>query len=196
MSEGPSSVELLVRCRAGDNDAAALLYSRFGQRMARLANRWMSRRLRTRVDPQEVVHSAFRTFFRRTTDGQFLLADSTSVWHLLSEITLNKVRRQGAYHRAGKRCVDREAGESETQEAGEPADRKSSPSDWLAALDLILTAKKQLPDNVQEFAELSMAGYSPTEISRITGVVRSTVHRGLNRFRANVKRLSVAAEEK
>lgn len=196
MSDGPSSVELLVRCRAGDNDAAALLYSRFSQRLARLANRWMSRRLRTRVDPQDAVHSAFRTFFRRTTDGQFLLADTTSVWHLLSEITLNKVRRQGAYHRAEKRCVDREAGESEAQEAGELADRKPSPSDWFAAIDLIRTATKRLPDNVQKFVELSMAGYSPTEISRLTGVVRSTVHRGLNRFRAAVKRLSETAEEK
>jgi RNA polymerase sigma-70 factor (ECF subfamily) len=65
----PSDHSLLRRFRRGQDDASTLLYLRYAERPQALAAAQQSPRLAQRIDPEDIVESAFRTFSRRAAQG-------------------------------------------------------------------------------------------------------------------------------
>jgi RNA polymerase sigma-70 factor (ECF subfamily) len=100
-----SDVVLLDRFRSGDEDAALQLYYRYADRLLRLASKNTPADLAPRFDPEDIVQSVFRTFFRRAAKGQYEAPEGDELWKLLLVMALNKVRARGSYHRAGKRDI-------------------------------------------------------------------------------------------
>ena len=108
---GPVSDRSLIRrFRGGQPDAATAPYLRYAERLQALATSQSSPELARRVDPEDIVQSVFRTFFRRASLGHYSVPDGEEIWKLLLVIALNKVRAAGAFHRAAKRDVRRTAG--------------------------------------------------------------------------------------
>ncbi len=101
----PSDRSLLRRLRAGSDDAATQLYLRYARRLQALARANASRDLAAVFDPDDVVQSVFRTFFRRAAQGHYDVPDGEDLWKLLLVMGLNKIRSVGAFHRAAKRDV-------------------------------------------------------------------------------------------
>src|ERR1700679_4129725 len=62
------SGDLLARWRAGDQQAATEMFHRYANRLILLARSRLSPRLSHRVDPEDVVQSAYRSFFADTRD--------------------------------------------------------------------------------------------------------------------------------
>src|SRR5262249_28777772 len=60
---------LMEQLRSGDDDAARAIFARFPRRLVTLARRRFDRRLSCRVDPEDVVQSAFKSFFIRQREG-------------------------------------------------------------------------------------------------------------------------------
>ena len=58
-----SSVELTDRWREGDQQAANLLFRRYSERLIALVRCHLSEKLARRLDPEDVVQSAYRSFF-------------------------------------------------------------------------------------------------------------------------------------
>jgi len=77
-------------------------------RLRRLAERNLAGRMRRRLDPDDLVQSAFRTFLRRAARHEFELKDRDMLMSLLCTILLNKVRRLVRDHSRQKRGVERE----------------------------------------------------------------------------------------
>ncbi len=100
-----SDVALLDRIRLGDEDAALQLYYRYADRLIRLASQNTPAELAPRFDPEDIVQSVFRTFFRRAARGQYEAPEGDELWKLLLVMALNKVRARGAFHRSGKRDI-------------------------------------------------------------------------------------------
>ena len=67
--EAPSDHSLLRRFRGGQRDAPTRLYLRYAERLRALAAAQRSPGLAARVDPEDIVQSVFRTFFRRAARG-------------------------------------------------------------------------------------------------------------------------------
>src|SRR5262249_48627982 len=108
MSDAPSMV-LLSRWRdQADQEAAAELFQRYSARLIGLARKKMSGKLARRVDAQDVVQSACRTFFLRLRDGRLDVQPGSDIWQLLVSITLRKVFAQSEFHTAAKRNVRKE----------------------------------------------------------------------------------------
>lgn len=109
MTEDPkvqgSDVVLLDRFRLGDQDAALQLYYRYADRLMRLASKSTPAELAPRFDPEDIVQSVFRTFFRRAAKGQYEAPEGDELWKLLLVMALNKVRSRAAFHRARKRDI-------------------------------------------------------------------------------------------
>src|SRR4051795_3394949 len=103
--EAPSDHSLLKRFRRGQDDGPTLLYLRYAERLRALAASQSSPGLLTRVDPEDIVQSVFRTFFRRAAEGQYDVPEGEELWKLLLVIALNKIRAAGAFHRAARRDV-------------------------------------------------------------------------------------------
>ena len=66
-----SDRRLLERFQKGDREAAALLYARYAERLRALTRRKSSSALACRLDPDDIVQSVFRTFFRRAAQGHY-----------------------------------------------------------------------------------------------------------------------------
>src|SRR5262245_61917038 len=62
---------LLARCREGDQQAAAELFRRYADRLIALARSRLSARLARRLDPEDAVHSAYRSFFADVREGRY-----------------------------------------------------------------------------------------------------------------------------
>src|SRR5262245_3026211 len=107
MADTPSA-ELLARYRRDDQAAAEELFRRYAGRLTALARSRLSHALAPRVDAEDVVQSAYRSFFVLARDGDVLLRESGDLWRLLVRITLRKVYRSARRHRAGCRSVERE----------------------------------------------------------------------------------------
>ena len=99
------SVELLKRWKMGDERAAQALFDRYVERLIGLARNRLSERMRRRVEPEDVVQSAYRSFFKKAGDGRYSLDRSGDLWKLLAAITVSKVRGQVEFHTAQKRGV-------------------------------------------------------------------------------------------
>ena len=71
----PSDGSLLRRLRKGEQDAATRLYLRYARRLHGLATAQTGQDLKSRVDPEDIVQSVFRTFFRRAQEGHYEVPD-------------------------------------------------------------------------------------------------------------------------
>ena len=85
----------MERLSSGEDDAAREVFHRFAGRLVVLARRQFNRRLSHRVDPEDLVQSAFISFFVRHRRGGFRLDDWDDVWSLLTRHHPAQVRRSG-----------------------------------------------------------------------------------------------------
>src|SRR5260370_25859371 len=108
MSEDAAFAEVMGRLRAGDQAAAAEVFRRFANRLIGLARAHLDHRIRQKVDPEDVMQSALKSFFLRHADGQFDLESWNGLWSMLVVITLRKCGHQVEHYRAACRAVERE----------------------------------------------------------------------------------------
>src|SRR5260370_29102547 len=99
----------MARLRAGDQAAAREVLERFVDKLVRPARRQFDAALRGKVDPEDVVQSAYKSFFLRYGAGKLEIHDWGNLWALLTVITLRKCLDRVEYHRAERRDVRREA---------------------------------------------------------------------------------------
>ncbi len=175
---------LISRVRSGDEAAADVVFTRYAEQLARLAEQNLSQRVARRVDGADVVQSVFRTFFVRAERGEFQISSSAELWKLLVQITLNKARQQGRRNSAGLRDVRRETDQSNLLPA--LVDHQPGPEDAAILNDVIEQALQKLPaaqqPHYRKLIELKLADYSNDEIANQLGIVRRTVERMLKRL--------------
>src|SRR5262245_41983356 len=137
MNDPTDSLILAQLCRAGDSEAARKLFDRYVDRLVALARRRLSQALASRVDPEDIVQSVFRTFFGRLQGGQFHLEQQDDLCKLLVRITVHKTLRQVAFQKAAKRNPSAEVGQedSEREELFAVLDREPTPEAAVLFLD-------------------------------------------------------------
>jgi len=179
------SVVLLQQCRSGDADAADRLYHRYVNRLLKLAREHLSPRLARRIDPEDVVQSAYRSFFVHTQAGEYVIGQSGDLWKLLAKIAMNKLLGQVEYHAAAKRAVSRESGE-----VGEPRPdvmdlvaRDPSPEQVVTLADELEGILRGWAIDDRRIIELRLQDHTIEEIAATTGRPARTVRRVLARFK-------------
>jgi RNA polymerase sigma factor (sigma-70 family) len=177
-----SDHSLLERYRRGHDDAPTQLYLRYAERLRALAARASSPGLSARVDPEDIVQSVFRTFFRRAAQGQYEIPEGEEIWKLLLVMALNKIRSLGEYHRAARRDFRRTAsGEAYDQTFESKTDEDASA---LTILRLVVDeVLESLPPGHRPIAEMRIEGYEMAEIAEQTQRSKRTVERVLQEFR-------------
>jgi RNA polymerase sigma factor (sigma-70 family) len=175
----PSSADLLDQYRHGDEAAATPLFARYVERLTAMVRSQMTPSLRRRIDPEDAVQSAYRSFFVRVRDGQFTLQRSGELWKLLVTITLNKLRRQIAHHQTHKRAVERDRAFGEFVDVGgEP-----SPLEALAAADELTAFMAKLNPLQRQVLQMRLQEQRWDEIAKATGRAPRTVRRVLEEIR-------------
>jgi RNA polymerase sigma-70 factor, ECF subfamily len=183
-----SDRSLLRRFQEGQQDAATALYIRYARRLQALAKKQTSQNLATRFDPEDVVQSVFRTFFRRAAEGYYEVPVGEELWQLLLVLALNKIRALAVFHRAQKR----DAGRTISTEKHAETVADVSGEDVLAyntlkmVIDELVTT---LPPPQDQIIRLRIEGHGVTEIAQLTQRSKRTVERILQQFRQQLAEL-------
>lgn len=171
---------MLERFQAGEDDAATALYTRYAERLIKIADRSAGDDLSARVDAEDIVQSVFRTFFRRVSDGHYLIPEGEELWKLLLVIALNKVRSIAEHHRAAKRDV----AHTRALDATEPVGFADASEVLRLTIDDVLA---RIPEPHQQVVRLRIDGYEIGEISSRVAISRRSVERILQSFRKRLQ---------
>ncbi len=189
-----SDATLLRRIQTGalgpsEQDAATELYLRYARRLHGLASKQTSEELKQQVDPEEIVQSVFRTFFRRAASGAYYIPQGGELWRLLLVMTLNRIRRASEYHRAQRRNfrLTVSVGDDKIfQHLEQSSFEDESALQLLRHVVEDLIGELQVPQ--REMVRLRIEGYEVDEIATFTRRSKRTVERTLQRFRDRMRR--------
>lgn len=180
-----SSAALLELLHRGDEAAAAEVFERYAEQLTRLARSRSAARLAVRVDAEDIVQSAWRSFFVAARAGRFQLEQGGDLWRLLVEVTLHKLYRQAARHQAQRRSVKREEGGAGVLAA---TSAEPTPAEAAAAADELEALLTALSPRGRQAVALRLQGFEQAEIAVQLGCTERTVRRLL----AEARRLLAA----
>ncbi len=188
---------LMERMRRGDDTAAAAVVQCFGRKLIRLARQQLGSTLRYKADPEDVVQSAYRSFFTRYRAGQFDIATWNDLWGLLTVITLRKCLNRAEYFQAECRDPHREVSETRSADDSGPrweiADRAPTPLEATMLAETVEQLLRGVAACERPIVELSLQGYTALEISAQLQRSERTVRRVRERLKKHLHRLQ--AEE-
>lgn len=187
-----ATAEILERYRQGDPAAADELFAWYVERLTRLARARLSPMLAVRTDPEDIVMSAYRSFFVGARAGRFTLSRSGDLWRLLATITLRKLYRQARRHRTAGRSAAMEALLAEK----DAFSREPSPEEVVGLSDELESLLSRLDPLARRVVELRLQEESLAAIAELTGRSERTIRRTLAEIRGSLaKRMERAGDE-
>jgi RNA polymerase sigma-70 factor (ECF subfamily) len=181
----PDDLALIAQFKAGSESAARELFDRYCERLMRLARRRIGQRMSSRVDPEDILQSAFRTFFVRVRNDEFSFHQEDDLFKLLVRLTVRKTLRQIAFHRAGKRNPARETTQptSDADFLLQISSPDPPPEVEVALVDEFTQFLGRLPPLDRDVLGLKLQGYSTIEIAEQLGSYDRKIRRILDRIR-------------
>jgi RNA polymerase sigma-70 factor (ECF subfamily) len=197
MSEDTSFRDLVLRVRRGDDDAAAELVRHYEPALRRAVRvRLRDARLRRLFDSTDVCQSVLASFFVRAALGQYQLDSPEQLLKLLATMARNKVVNEAARQGAG--CRDYRRVEAGDAQAREVAGRDATPSQTVAADELLREARRRLGAEERRLLELRQQGREWADIAAELGgspqALRKRLERAVERV-ANELGLAEASHE-
>jgi RNA polymerase sigma-70 factor (ECF subfamily) len=175
-----SFAALMRGLRRGEPDAAAEVLRRFAGRLIALARARLDGRLRQKVDPEDMLQSVCRTFFRRHAEGQLAFGGWDDLWGLLTVITLRKCGRWREHFQT----EGRDAGREVPADSGLALlDREPDPAEAVQLTDEVEALLRGLTERDRAVVALRLEGCTPAETARQLGVPECTVFRVLDRVK-------------
>jgi RNA polymerase sigma-70 factor (ECF subfamily) len=182
-----------------DSSADRAEFDRFTNRLIGLARNHLNARLQHKVDPEDVVQSAFKSFINRYGDQDVPAHhDVDGLWSLLTLITIRKCADRARYYGADRRDASREAIASpgaKTEPWREVAGREPTPEHATSLAEIVENILRELSPDERPVVELSLQGYTTREISERLGRAERSVRRLRERLRQRVERLQADAAE-
>ena len=195
MADGDSFSDVMSRLRAGDQAAAREVFQRFVGKLIGLARSQLDSVLGRKVDPEDVVQSAYKSFFLRHGAGKLEVKDWGNLWGLLTVITLRKCLDRVEYHQAECRDVQREAaarpGTPGTEPWWQAVAREPSPEEAAVVVETVEQLMRDLAENERPILEMSLQGFTTLEICQRLGLAERSVRRLRERVRKRLERLQL-----
>jgi RNA polymerase sigma-70 factor (ECF subfamily) len=195
MPVGDSFNDVMARLRAGDEEAAARVFCRFRHRLIGLARSRLDSLIRRKTDPEDILQSVFRSFFRRVGDNDWGPEGWDSLWSLLAVMTIRKCSRRAHYFRAARRDARREA--SAVDDKGrlcwETLARDPTPREALVLAETVELLLSALGERDRTIVSLRLQGYQSLEIAAHVGCTQRTVQRVLERAAKRLRQTDVGS---
>ncbi len=187
---------LMAGLQAKDPSAATRVFQQFAERLIYLARSRLNPRLRGKVDPEDIVQSALKSFFCRQEAGQFQLNGWGELSGLLVTITMRKCGRRAEEFYAACRDVRREQrpvphADGSCSDADVPA-LDPTPYEATVLRETIEWLMCRLDPTSQQILLLRLRGHSATEIGAQVGRTVRTVRRNLEYFKQRLERYGAA----
>lgn len=195
MSNVASVSQWLEELKGNDPAAAEKLWTRYVEKVARLARRHFVGRRGRVANEDDVVAEVFTDFLHGVRDGRFpQLSNRNDLWQLLVLLTERKAVDQLRRHSASKRGGGLVAGESAfekmgkvgsvAQGIGQVVGGEPSPEFAVELADLFAHLLQALGDEtLRTIARDTIAGHSQEEIAQTVGLSIPSVQRKLRIIR-------------
>lgn len=189
LSSDNSVTKWCQQLQAGDEDAAALLWQSFFNRLVDLASRRIQGTSKLIADEEDIALSAFKSFCLGARKGRFAsLTDRDSLWRLLVVITARKAIDYANYNRRGKRNELKVVRPQSTEVNDEIVNgfvcSEPTPAIEMEMKENIESAIEQLQEaDLKTIALMKLDGYTNQEIATQLGRGLSTVERKLRAIR-------------
>jgi RNA polymerase sigma-70 factor, ECF subfamily len=193
--------DLMVRLRQGDQDAATLVFERFSARLLRLALKHLDPAICPKVDPEDLIQSAFRSFFNRQVSGHFEeLGSWDELWNLLLVITLRKCANKNKYFQRASRDVRRETALGTRLDSSSPEFEPVAEGPTAEEVTVLDETIRELlncfNDRQQQVLALWLKGWTPFQISERIRCTERTVYRVVHRAQSHLQEMGKEEGEK
>lgn len=196
MATAPSELDrILDRLRQGDARAADEVFARFSARLCGLVRVKVGPRYRRKFDPEDVMQSVFKSFFRMQAAGSLSFDTWDALWGLLSLIAVRKCGHRVEYLRSARRDVAREHAVSLGHDdlSGSRADlevlsREPTPSQAAMLSETLDGLMAALGERERAIVSLALEGYDTLEIAERVDRSTRTVQRVLEGVRDRLER--------
>jgi RNA polymerase sigma-70 factor (ECF subfamily) len=182
-----SNLFLASLCNGDGHGAAA--FHKYAANLVRLARRQLDRRVLRKESPEDVVQSAFKSFFRLRDEGQLDLTGKHSLWGLLVVIVRRKCVNRNRDYRRGKRDVRREREDvsgQDTKLSWISLANTPLPEEAVMLAEVIEQLTQGLDDRGRQVVLLTMEGFTQREVAEQLGwserSVRRIVHQVKKRY--------------
>jgi RNA polymerase sigma factor (sigma-70 family) len=193
MHDAETFTRLMARLRTGEDTAAREVFERFAGRLVAMARGRFNRLLARKVDPEDVVQSAFKSFFVRHRAGRLDIDGWDGLWNLLTLITLRKCADRAEYFLADRRDAAREAsGPDDGNALGAwpvALDRQPRPEEAVILAEIVEHLFRDVSAHERPVLELSLQGFTAPEISDRLGRAERSVRRLREQIRKRLERL-------
>lgn len=183
METSGSLPKLFAGVLVTDEEAAAEIFRRFAQRLIALARSRTAHWLKGRIEPEDVMQSVFRSFFRRQAAGEFEIDSWDGLWGLLAQCTVCKCLNRIQYLRAARRDVRREVAFADVNRAFD-AEPTAVECAILHETTSAMLAGFEPKDRA--VIEMILQGYQAREISEQLEVSERTIGRIRQRARQHL----------
>ncbi len=174
---------LFERLEQGDSRAEHEIFERYFPRLIGLARARLSEQLAQKVDPDDIVQSALRSFYVRAEDGQYSIRRAGDLWKLLATITHTKLLKQAEHFRQKKRSLKREQGGAEGHNDNTLPDVAPSNADAIELAEELQRLLRCLQPADRTILELRLSGRPIPEIAEHIKRSERTVRRSLKATR-------------
>ncbi|WP_298862585.1 sigma-70 family RNA polymerase sigma factor [uncultured Gimesia sp.] len=190
MDEPSSFQQMIDDLEAGDESAAQELVLRYTNRLLGIARARMDRQLQQKVDPEDVLQSVYRSFFRRHKNEEFNLDTRDGLWALLVTLTIRKCCKQMRhYHRKG-RDLSREVSTAFPEEnqitVQQLISKEPTPEQAVLLTELVEKVMSPLDKQGQTIFMMRLQGFSEREICDEINRSERTVRRTLSQIRSQL----------
>ncbi|MFO0429048.1 MAG: protein kinase domain-containing protein [Planctomyces sp.] len=181
--EDGSNAELLKLWKSGNQHAAQVLVDRYMLRLTALAQSRLSRMLARRLDADDIVLSAWRSFFVAVNRSRLQVPDDDNLWPLLATFTLRKLQRQAQRQLADRRDMARDASISDDDGWRELVSREPTPDDAAHLTYDIEALLARLEPTDREILMQRLQGEELEVIASRMKCSERTVRRAMQRIR-------------
>lgn len=183
---------LIAGLLAGENHAVETFYAQHAGRLRAIAERQIATVLKRRLDADDVVQSALRSFFRRSQNDQFVVSDGKRFWSLICAIVLTKAREKARFHTRMRRTPARET--AAPSEAGPSAQNADSPEDTAAVAEQFELFLNSLEDRERQVVDLKLQDQTHAEIARQIRSSERTVTRLVSKLEQKLAQILQPSE--
>lgn len=192
MTESPSFTDFLRELKAGDGEAARRVFERYSTRLIALARTRMSSAMRQGIDPDDIVQSVFKSFFRHQAAGEYDFENWKSLWGLLALITIRKCCRQARRQRTIKRDPGQKRAQGDSDGvaygAWDLVSNEPTPHQSVVLAESLESVLRQLEPRERVVVSLSLQGLESAEVAAEIRGSERTVRRALQRARELLER--------
>jgi RNA polymerase sigma factor (sigma-70 family) len=183
----------MARVRSGDDAAETVVFRRFVHQLIALAARQFDAWIRDQADVENIVLSAYKSFYCRHQQGEYDLASWEELWALLVMITLHKCTKRRKYLRAARRDVGRQvplAGRNDG--ATWLPDRSPTPEEAAILTETLEQLFQAMAPVDRPLVEQILMGYTAEEVAERLDCSERTVRRVRQRAKLQLQKLIAA----